>query len=241
MVRGTYPADVHEMRAARQSGHSNLAALFEQWRLEKRRTFVDRYEHERRTIGPTYVQIYQQWMTRYLRMQLGLEPFDAKRALPPAAVTTIGILAEYFSRNGVPCSDARTKVFEFLQTGVVLEIPSFRMSAAMYAMIATKAASGQKKPPNEGTFADVKAISTLLPFCDAMVIDDGCAALVRDIPKSHWPTYSTRVFSTRSLPKLVQYLDDLRSGISQERRDLLSRIYGDAWATPNTGFFDQFA
>lgn len=239
VIKGSYPDDVDEMRSAREQGHANLTATFERWRTETSRSFADWYEEERRAFGPVCLQIYQDWARRYVRVSLGVEPFSLNATWPPEPVSTITALAAHLEGRGVPARDALPKVFEFLQSDAVLEIPYLRISSAMYATIAMKAAGGQRTPPNQGTFADVTAVATLLPVCDAMVIDDKCEALLRDIPRSHRPDYPTRLFSTRTLQDFVTYLRELLAGITPEHRALLDRVYGTNWATPNLKLFDQ--
>jgi hypothetical protein len=53
----------------------------------------------------------------------------------------------------------------------------------MFAAIAHRAANGQRKPPNRGMANDIGVVSTLLPYCDAMFIDNGCLSLLQNIPK----------------------------------------------------------
>jgi hypothetical protein len=55
----------------------------------------------------------------------------------------------------------------------------------MWAVIAQKAASGQKEPPNRGTVNDINVVSGLMPYCDAMLIDNKCRALLQDIPQTY--------------------------------------------------------
>lgn len=109
----------------------------------------------------------------------------------------------------------------------------------MYATIAMKAAGGQKTPPNQGTFADVTAVATVLPIVDALVIDDKCAALLSDIPKAHRPNYPAKIFSTRTLGDFVTYLRGLLDAVPPDRRALLGRLYGETWGVPNVRLFDQ--
>jgi hypothetical protein len=42
----------------------------------------------------------------------------------------------------------------------------------MWAVIGQKAATGQKEPPNQGTVNDINIVSGLMPYCDAMLIDN---------------------------------------------------------------------
>jgi hypothetical protein len=55
----------------------------------------------------------------------------------------------------------------FIQANRIAEAPFLKLQAMMYAVMAMKAAGGQKEPPNEGMGTDVDNVAHLLPYCDA--------------------------------------------------------------------------
>ena len=61
-----------------------------------------------------------------------------------------------------------------------------------------RAAQGQKEPPNEGTTTDIDAVAHLLPYCDAIFMDNGCRSLLLDAPTALRPTETAKVFSSNS-------------------------------------------
>ncbi len=80
--------------------------------------------------------------------------------------------------------------------------------------------------------ADVSTVSTLLPYCDAMLIDNECRALLSDIPKDHKPVFGAKVFSLNIKEEFLQYLKDIRNEASAEHLQLVEEVYGKDWLTP---------
>lgn len=240
VIKGHYPDDLDEMRKLREQGHEQLTATFERWRTEKGGKFEDWFLEELRAFGEAYLYVNQEWVKGFVRVNLGLEPFSLKAAWPPDAVSTISVLAGLLRyQHGLSEADARSKVVEFLKSDAPMAIPYLRISAALWATMAMKAAAGQKAPPNQGTFADVNAVATVLPICDAMFIDDKCAATLRDIPKSHRPPYNTRVFSTQSTADFIAYLKDLLAAMTDAHKRVLASVYGDTWDQTNLKLFEN--
>jgi hypothetical protein len=112
---------------------------------------------------------------------------------------------------------------EFLRSGAINEAPFNIIAASMYASLAQKAAAGQKKVPNQGTFTDVNIVSTLLPYCDAMFIDNGCRALLQDIPKEHKLPFPCKVFSPNTGADFIRYLMEIRDSASPEALEINRR------------------
>ena len=96
----------------------------------------------------------------------------------------------------------------------------------MYAALARRAAVGQKKVPDEGMATDIRVVSTLLPYCDAMFIDNVCRSLLNEIPKTHKLPYRCRVFSSKTSNDFLQYLREIRNSSTPEHLEILKEVYG---------------
>src|SRR5260370_42636779 len=99
----------------------------------------------------------------------------------PSQTTLMFEKLRYIFEDAVGKEQSMASLAEFLRSGAINEAPFNVIAASMYASLAQKAAAGQKKVPNRGTFTDVNILSTLLPYCDAMFMDNGCRALLQDI------------------------------------------------------------
>jgi hypothetical protein len=97
----------------------------------------------------------------------------------------------------------------------------------MFAAIAMRAAQGQKAPPDEGTTTDIETVAHLLPYCDAMFMDDGCRSLLLEVPKNLRPPETPKVFSTNIKAQFLDYLRLIRDSITAEHVAAIREVYGD--------------
>jgi hypothetical protein len=80
--------------------------------------------------------------------------------------------------------------------------------------------------PNQGTANDIEIVSTLLPYCDAMFMDNECSALWHDIPKRHTLPYLCRVFSKNTGADFIRYLTEIKYSATPEHLKLIEEVYG---------------
>jgi hypothetical protein len=126
---------------------------------------------------------------------------------------------------------------EFFRSGAINEAPFNTISAAMFASLATKAAAGQKKIPNQGAVNDVNIVSTLLPYCDAMFMDNPCRALLQDIPREHKLPYTCNVFSLKTGVDFIRYLTQIRDSATPEHLGIIENVYGPDPLKPKKGIY----
>jgi hypothetical protein len=100
----------------------------------------------------------------------------------PPAVKTYEIVFEIFKDTGLAGKDLGAKLYEYFRSPALVSLPFLRLSSMIFALVARKAAAGMKKLPSQGLSSDVDALSTLLPYCDAMFIDNECRAYFREEP-----------------------------------------------------------
>ena len=134
--------------------------------------------------------------------------------------------------QGLSREKAKEAIREFIASGTMNETPSNIISAAMWASLAMQAAAGQKKIPDEGMATDIDVVSTLLPYCDAMLVDNKCRSLLNDIPKTHKLPYGCMVFSSKTSREFLQYLHEIRSSATPEHLELLREVYGPTVLEP---------
>jgi len=124
------------------------------------------------------------------------------------------------------------------RVGMFAVRPSTRARISlMYASLAKKAAAGQKEIPNQGTATDINIVSTLLPYCDAMFVDNKCRALLRDIPKTHALPYPCRVFSPKTGADFIHYLTEIRDSAAPDHLRLVEQVYGPDPLKPPTSIY----
>ena len=130
---------------------------------------------------------------------------------------------------------ALPKLTDFLKSGAMDEAPVSTIAAAMLASLAAKAAAGQKEVPNQGTAIDIRLVSMLLPYCDAMFVDNKTRALLMDVPKKFALPYPCRVFSVNCGNDFIKYLTEIRNEATPQHLKLIEQVYGPNPLKPQTG------
>jgi hypothetical protein len=157
--------------------------------------------------------------------------------LPSMSETQMSGLQYQFRAHAVDEKRSNEMLRDFLSSDAMDQAPFSVIGAAMYASLSRKAASGQKRMPNQGTANDMEIVSTLLPYCDAMFMDNECRALLQDIPKSHKLPYPCRVFSKKNGADFIRYLREIRDSATAEHMKLVEEVYGPDPLKPQSGIF----
>lgn len=233
-TRGTLPGYKHAIQRSRSNIHSGLRDLFKRWQREKK-SFAEVFELEKAgyadsllqgierdrkeaakreslfdRFGPVPRFITQYSATMNTSLMTGLRHVASMHLLEMAKRD----LGEN-ERERVE-EEAREKVIAFIESGAMNETPSTIIAASMYAALSRKAAAGQKKIPDEGMATDIRVVSTLLPYCDAMFVDNICRSLLNEIPQTHRLPHKCAVFSSKTSSEFLEYLRGIRNGATAE-------------------------
>jgi hypothetical protein len=237
-VDGVLPGTVDELRTRRNKTRQGLQEVFEQWQREKK-PFKEVLTTEKDAYGQTLVQMYaedcrkrEQMAAMMMRGQM--PPLDD--VLPSWAENFVANLHFLFQQE-VGKDGGNAKLAEFFKSGAINEAPFNLISAAMYASLAAKAAAGQKEVPNQGTATDINIVSTLLPYCDAMFVDNKCRALLRDIPRDYALPYACKVFSPNTGADFIRYLTEIRDSVTSDHLKLVEEVYGPDPMKPQSGIY----
>jgi hypothetical protein len=162
--------------------------------------------------------------------QFSLEVLD--KMLPSSAegiIVSIDHVMQFPRDAGMRSLEEQTKLSkDFLLRNRIADAPFVKLQSLMFAAIAMRAAQGQKEPPNEGTTTDIDTVAHLLPYCDAMFMDNGCRSLLLDVPTALRPPVTAKVFSLNVKPQFLDYLRSIRDGISAEHVQAIREVYGDS-------------
>jgi hypothetical protein len=223
-VDGVLDGFVDDVRTTRNAIHKGLQEVFEIWRREKK-SFKEVFEAEKGSYTQTLVQVYsaQQKKVRDALMR-GDMP-----SLNDMLISQQGMVlqqVQYTLADAFGEAESNRALAEFIRTGVMNDAPFNVISASLYASLSQKAAAGQKRPPNQGTSNDVNMLSTLLPYCDAMFVDNECRALWQDIPRNYKVPYSCALFSPNVGHEFLRYLKKIRDSATPEHLKIVSEIYG---------------
>ena len=154
------------------------------------------------------IRLHLQSGEQRARILAGEEPFDVDALIPSTATTLVLAIhhrPRIRSRRGGPlAADGGV-----LAVGSLRHIPYMRISSLLFAALARKAAiGGQVRPPNRGTMSDVTTVAAVLPYCDAIWVDNEMAGLLCEEPLRTRIDYGTRVFSWNTRQQFLEYLDE---------------------------------
>lgn len=217
--------------------------------------FADQVRSERDAVAPAYDGLLRQWAEQRpsfqeaLRVELESYGSENKKALQAIARELAGavergdfdasikaaskrtyrqfiVLRDYIEQAGIPRAEATSKVFEFWDWKGNWQLPHNKISSYLFAALARRVSSGQRKHPRVSIFNDFRAISTYAPYVDAMFLDNECANLLNEEPLKTDLNLSTRIFSTKTGDDYIQYLEEIKASTPAAVRTWATEIYG---------------
>ena len=142
------------------------------------------------------------------------------------SINPIKLIHSIFQNEGIGLDDLWLNTWLYFQSESFQQIPFIKLYALFYASFARKAGSGQKKPPDRGMTNDLNILSLLLPYCDAMFIDNQCHACLEEQDVRSNFDFSTKVFSLNNKEKFLEYLEKLENNFPIKYRKKTEELYG---------------
>lgn len=230
-VSGTLPNEQRNIRRARSKLHVSLGALFQEWQ-KGGETYEQAFKREKAAYARSVLNGYVADIQKRMQVITGRLPATLDNVLGSVNGSLISGMEYAATMRGFSHDKALAAIKEFAASGAMNETPATIVSAAMWASLAMQAAAGQKKIPDEGMVTDIDVISALLPYCDAMFVDNKCRSLLSEIPKRHKLPYKCLVFSSKTSDQFLQYLQDICSSATPEHLELLQEVYGPGVLEP---------
>ena len=224
-VSGTLPGEKQAIQQTRSKIQVSLRDVFKHWQ-NGGETFAQVFEREKAAYAKGIYDAYVADMRKLVQVMTGQLSPTLENFVGSVNGSLIHGLEWAAKIHGLTTEKARETVKNFIASGAMNETPSNIISAAMFASLAMQAAAGQKKPPDEGMASDIDVVSTLLPYCDAMFVDNKCRSLLNSIPKAHKLPYECKIFSSKTSGDFLQYLREIRDSASPEHLELLQEVYG---------------
>ncbi len=225
------------LRESRDRTGDSLASLSERRRSEGNFNFDDVYRKELHAIGETTIALHIRSTREMAEMQAGVRAFDPEAFMPTNATSTVRGIQHRLREAGVDEDDVWPKTAELFQSEHLDQIPYLRISAMLFAAMARKAWAGQRRNPGGGAITDVTTVAAVLPVCDAIFVDREVAALLNEEPLRTRIDFGTKVFSSRTRDRFIEYLDDLREAASDEHVAAVHEVYGDSYLRPSSAIF----
>jgi len=226
------PDWIDDLKKTREKIHKGLSEIFRQWQSEKNKTFDDWFEKESMDFGRLTAQIYLKYRERFAQISQGQVELTRNDMVPVPSVTLVHSIRDAFKRTGIQDHNIWSKIGEYLASSSLKNIPFVKISSMLYASLARKAANGRKKRPNQGMVNDIAIISALLPYCDAMFIDNECHAYLKEQPLCDAIAYGTAIFSQNTRVEFLNYLDKIELKATREHLDKVNEVYGKSWRDP---------
>jgi hypothetical protein len=228
------PANI---KAARATMHAHIAHLFHDVWSKEKRGFQYWYDLERNGfqgyLGQAVLKARRERAEAMLTFRPGVEPSLeelGKFLGSPEEALCEGLRhIMIFPRTGGQRTPEEVDALEksFYEANRIAEAPFVRLQAMMFAAIAMLAAGGKKGPPNEGMTTDIETVAYLLPYCDAMLMDNECRSLLLNVPLALRPPETSRVYSLNSRAEFLGYLRSLCADLTPEHIQALRDVYGE--------------
>lgn len=229
---------IDNLRLARKQVTQKIINVFKRWQTEKDKKFWDWFNEEYKVFGRTTLMVYKNYLINQFSKLNGINEKLLSFLNSPPAVTTISYIKHALCKYCSDEHDAIAKTEEYLNSEYLRDIPFIKISAMLYAALARKAASGRVNPPNLGMTGDIEVISTLLPYCDAMFVDNECRGYLNEKPLCEEINYGTKIFSQRIKNEFLNYLEEIEKNASDNLIVSLNEVYGDKWEKQFTDLYN---
>lgn len=187
---------IDQLRENRAKLADGIAQIFSRWQSEKHRGFDDWYEEEVYSFGSNHLRAYSTYCQRLDEVYSGKREPTENDIYPPQSVLLINDILRALRHSGITEEKILPKMMEYFSSQSMKELPFLKISSLMWAAIARQAAHGGRlKSPSRGMSKDITTISTLLPYCDAMFIDNECRNLLFEEPLRSRIDFGTTLFS----------------------------------------------
>jgi hypothetical protein len=220
------PGMTDKLRAWRAQSHQGLVNVFTNtWKVEPNQTWEYWRDREAASWGRLIFPIYQRELLRWTGILEGRVGPMAHETEPHHFVVLVHAIADRIEEAGCPRAHKLESALRFLKEATA-DTPFRQIAGSFYACAAKKAAS-QVKPPTQGFNNDIDVMSCLLPYCDAMFMDNEMTTFWREIQgtTNRRLPFKTEVFSLRRKEEFLSYLDQLERSVPDEQRRIASEIY----------------
>ena len=216
----------------------NLQPVFDKWKFQKPFVFDDVYKRELYSPSKLYIKRYLDFTKEIIKANMGIEG-NINEYISDEKLVLVKQMLDILEENGVNnLADEFNTIQSFFQSDIMLEIPNHRIECLMWAAFARKAAYGQKSIKKISIVNDIRAISSYMPYSDAIFIDKECHGLLNDDDVSKRLKCNTKIFSLYNKNDFLMYLDDMISEVPEEHIELIKRVYGEQWMKPYTSMYD---
>lgn len=228
---------IQDYQSSKQEIHEGLSEVFERWQQEGERSFDEWFEDECLGFGKGVLQSYERYLAKQKQVFDGLLAPDMSPISPPLPVSLVRTVQEVFRTAGVEEEEMLNKTIEYFLSPAIRHVPFIRLRALLGAALAMRAARGKRRPPKASMSGDIDMISALLPYCDAMLLDQECRSLLQEPEVKSRLGFAASVFSLRYRDEFIEYLDSIEAGAGPEHIAKVLEVYGEGCLQPFTSLY----
>ncbi|MGH2710543.1 MAG: hypothetical protein ACRDH9_04990 [Actinomycetota bacterium] len=211
---------VDELNRTRMAEDDGLASVWARWAAEDV-SFEDRFQQEASSYGPIVIALIAAREAAMAQMPSTVAP----RLINDSAAVTFVTVQRALQAAGVPRARLVERAAEYLTSNAVVNVPFNRISSLLYAGLGRRARAGQKGV-SRGMTTDIRMLSVLLPYCDAVFVDRECHELLTENPISEQLGHETELFSHRNKDEFVTYLAEIEASARPEHLAMVEEVYG---------------
>lgn len=227
-------SDIDTIRTVREDTAKGWLPVFERW-IRSPVDFTERFREEALGYGRAILEASLRRRQRLMDIQAGRANVTEDGVIPSFA-DPVAVVLDTFIAAGLG-QEARERVLAFFASDAMLDIPFNRLRAMLLASLSRELQRGRKQPVDLGTPADFAAISSSLPYCDAMLVDNKCAEYLGQAPLAREVArFNSRIFSLRLREDFLSYLDAIEASATEQHRQLVEQLYGPMPTAPTLTF-----
>jgi hypothetical protein len=222
---GRYVGDIDLIRSLKTESLEGLLDCFDGWR-QLQTTFDNDLNAEYEVAARGYIDFYLGYIMRLAGGD------NAALLNAPSASMVVESMIRRLLRDNTPPDDCLRICAQFLmQSQHFKEVPHEKIAARIHASMKAMVKGGaftnldRARKKFKGYFYDVAHISTYAPYCDAFVMDQAMADLVRQPTVDLEGRYGTKVFTRKNLDIFFTWLESLEQDITPSHRDGLATAY----------------
>lgn len=233
--------EITRRRQSREAVAANINKLFGIWRKEPNKQYEDWYKAELDSFGLGIFTRYAKNMMNLKLARAGEEDSSAlflETANSDEHILIISLL--HYLPNDMDEGAKYDLVFKFLFSEDIKKLPCVRIMAALFASLEHEVVhGGRKKLVGNGMGSDIYMVSSVLPYCDAIFVDNEINRfLSHPRAKYYLSEYEGKVFSLSSKQAFLDYLDEMIDSVPQKHKNLINEIYGNHWTE---AFYEMYS
>ena len=241
-VYADFPTDIQAVARLQQRKdgfQSDLNAVANNWKDEDGRRIEEDVEREALAYGGSMMEIYRELAdaSKKLEAMMPAEIADVYRQFtnggkfdpdtPPGIqpeVRLVHWLAREVRKARPEEPDPASVVQQFFQSDEAKNTPFNQITSHLWAAVAQQARTKTPRSPDGNDKNDISAISHYAPYCDAMIVDNFFRGLASQRNVGVPQRFAVKLFSARTLPEFIVYLDDLLHNIPMDHRKAVKAV-----------------